>query len=469
MAGGQKMKKIFAILLALAMMVCLFTGCSNVVTGEDDGATTQETNDSNSTEDSSDTNDAEVAPYGFDETMELAESGIVSTAPADVELTGDISTIKVGFILLGDENEGYTAAHINGIKAAAENLGMDDSQILWKYSIAEDQTCYDAAEELVDEGCGYIFSNSYGHQTYMQQAAEANPDVTFVAMTGDLAASSGLENYCNAFTDVYESRYISGVVAGMKIAELVEDGTITDANIDENGNVKIGYVGAYPYAEVVSGYTAFYLGAKSVYEKISMEVVYTNTWFDITAEAEAANTLISHGCVIIGQHADSTGAPSAVQAAYEDGALAYSVGYNIDMLEVAPDTALTSSTNNWEAYYEFAFRTAANGDKIPTNWAAGYTADAVAITALGPACAEGTQERVDEAIAGIKDGTLHVFDTSTFTVEGQTVTYAYATDTDGDFVYDSNNVVADGFFHESYIQSAPAFSLRIDGITEIGD
>lgn len=464
------MKKILALLLALAMMFCLFAGCSNVATGETDGDTTTDT-DNATTSDSSTDDSADAAPaaYGFEETMPLAESGVVTTAPSEVELTGDATAIKVGVILVGDENEGYTAAHIDGIKAAAAKIGMDDSQILWKYSIGEDQTCFDKAEELVDEGCGLVVSNSYGHQTYMQQAAEAYPDVTFVSATGDTAATSGLANFCNAFTDVYESRYVSGIVAGMKIQELVDGDKLSDDNFDDDGNVKVGYVGAFPYAEVVSGYTAFFLGIKSVYEQVSMEVTYTNSWFSITDEAEAANTLMSHGCVIIGQHADSTGAPSAVQAAYESGTVAYSIGYNIDMLEVAPDAALTSATNNWGAYYEYLFKTVANGDAVATNWAAGYTADAVAITTLGASCAEGTQEKVDEAIAAIKGGTLNVFDTSKFTVGGQSITYAYASDTDGDFVNDANNVVADGYYHESYVQSAPSFSIRVDGITELGD
>lgn len=376
---------------------------------------------------------------------------------------------KVGVILIGDENEGYTYAHIKGIREAAASLGLSENQIIWKYTIGEDEQCGDAITDLVEQGCTLIFSNSYGHQSYMQTAASENPDVMFVSCTGDTAATSGLDNFANAFTFVYESRYVSGVVAGMKIKELVETGKLTDANYDADGNVKIGYVGAYPYAEVVSGYTAFYLGAKSVYDKVSMEVSFTNSWFNITAEGTAADALASRGCVIIGQHADSTGAPQAVQSRYSNGQTVYSVGYNVDMLSVAPDAALTSATNNWGVYYTYAIGAAMKGEKIATDWAAGYQENAVAITTLGSACAAGTAEKVAEVEAALKAGTLHVFDTDAFTVNGEKVTTCVI-DLTGDYDTDDagdKEAIWDGYFHESELRSAPSFSLPVDGITKL--
>lgn len=366
---------------------------------------------------------------------------------------------KIGAILVGDENEGYTYAHIEGIKKAAADVGIAAENIIWKYSVPEDESCETAAKDLVDQGCSAIFSNSYGHQSFMQQVASEYPDVSFVSMTGDTAASSGLENFSNAFTKIYESRYVSGVVAGMKVAELAAQNKLSAENYDANGNVLIGYVGAYPYAEVVSGYTAFFLGVQSVYQNVSMEVTYTNSWFDITAEGEAANALMADGCVIIGQHADSTGAPTAVQAALDSGKVAYSVGYNVDMLSVAPDAALTSATNNWSVYYKHAFDQVLAGSKIDTNWAEGYSQGAVAITKLGPSVAEGTADKVAEVEAAIKDGSLHVFDTSKFTVDGANLS---------SFVLDDGyEAISDGYFHESEHVSAPYFSLRIDGIKEL--
>ena len=318
----------------------------------------------------------------------------------------------------------------------------------------------------------------------MVEEAEKYPDVNFVAMTGDFAANSDLDNFYNAFTAVYQSRYVSGVVAGMKVKELVESGTLTPEtqpdSFTADGKVKIGYVGAYNYAEVVSGYTAFFLGVQSVYPDVEMEVMYTNSWFDIDKEGAAAEALIANGAVIIGQHADSTGAPSAVQAQKDAGSVVYSVGYNIDMLEVAPTAALTSSQNNWSVLYRDTLEKFIAGEEVPVDYAVGISEDAVMISKLGPECAEGTQEAVDAAWSSIKDGSLKVFDTSKFTCQPAAdgsyqvdadghVTSAFGLDSDGDFVNDTGEAIVDGAFQESVLRSAPYFSLRIDGITELNN
>ena len=368
--------------------------------------------------------------------------------------------VKIGVILVHDENTGYDAAHIDGIKAAAEATGIPaDTNIVWKYNVPEDETCYDTAIDLVEQGCNYIFSDSYGHQSYMQLAASENPDVTFVSMTGDGAALSKLPNFKNAFPHTFESRYVSGVVAGMKLKELMDAGTVTDPYI--------GYVGAFPYAEVVSGYTAFFLGIQSIVPEAHMDVIYTNSWYDPTAEAEAANALMAKGAHIIGQHADSTGAPGAVEAALAAGTVAYCVGYNIDMLAAAPNAALTSAQNNWASYYTYAFKAALAGEDILTDWSEGYATGANMISTLGPSCAAGTAEKVAEVEAAIKDGTLNIFDTAKFTVGGQPVTTYLAIDTDGDWAGDTGEAIENGIFFESKLRSAPYFGLRIDGITEL--
>lgn len=288
-------------------------------------------------------------------------------------------------------------------------------------------------------------------------------------MTGDTARASKLDNFHNAFTKIYEARYVGGIVAGLKLKQLIDEGKVEDKNIDADGNYKIGYVGAYPYAEVVSGYTAFFLGIRSIVPNVAMGVQYTNSWFNITAENEAAKALIADGCIIIGQHADSTGGPAACEEALAAGTTVYCVGYNVDMLSAAPNAALTSPTNEWDVFYTYAIEAVLNGKSFDTNWAEGFDKGAVAVTTLGPSCAPGTQEAVDKAVADLKAGTLNVFDVSTFTVGGESVTSAFATDTDGDWVNDTDEAIFDGYFHESYFQSAPAFALRIDGITELNN
>ena len=386
--------------------------------------------------------------------------------------------LKVGAILVGDETEGYTLAHMNGMTAAVEALKKEGKnvQIMNKKKVPESSDVKTNALDLIADGCTLIITNSYGHQFHFDDVIEKNPEVTFVAMTGDLAKTTSAEknytNYFNAFTDIYEARYVSGVIAGMKVKELVDNGTLTAEKLpesfDENGNIKIGYVGAFNYAEVVSGYTAFFLGVKSVVDNVVMTVKYTNSWFDEQREATVGEQLQKLGCVIIGQHADSTGAPAAIQKAYNqnNSLVCYSVGYNVDMLDVAPDVVLTSPTNNWEVYYETIFRDMIEGKTLPTDWSEGYAQNAVGITALGKACAAGTQEKVDETVKAIKDGTLKVFDCSKFTVKGEHLTsYTTAYGFEGNECIKTENGVT--YFDETSLRSAPYFDIRIDGITEI--
>lgn len=392
-----------------------------------------------------------------------------NNAASDNDETVDV---KIGAIILGDENEGYSYAHIAGIKAACEKLGIPESNIIWKYNIGEDQGVYDAAVDCIENGATLVLSNSYGHQTYMEQVASEFPEVTVIACTGDRAAVSGLSNFHNAFTKIFEARYVSGVVAGLKLKELDEKGELQAVNYNEDGEVKIGYVGAYPYSEVVSGFTAFYLGVKSVYENVHMYVEYTNSWADLTAEGTVADDLMAKGCVIISQHADTTGAPSTVQNNNDSnkyGFNAYEVGYNISMLDVAPTAALTSATNNWEVFYEYAFSCLLNNTEMTTDWSEGFSKDAVAITELGSSCAEGTSDEVESVKAKLASGELHVFDTSTFTYDGVNPTSMLG-DVDADFTPETE-CVSDGYFHESEFRSSPYFpsSPLIDGITALGD
>ena len=364
--------------------------------------------------------------------------------------------IKVGYIFVGDENEGYTAAHYEGAKAMMAALGLTDDQVIIKWTIPETEACYDAAVDLAEAGCDIIFANSFGHETYMMQVAAEYPDVQFCHATGYQAASSGMSNMHNYFDSIYEARYVGGVVAGMKLNEMIANGVITE------DNCTIGYIGAFPYAEVISGFTSFFLGVRSVCPAATMEVKYTNSWASFDLEKEAADALInSQNCVLISQHADTTGAPTACE---ESGVPI--VGYNISMIATAPTTALTSASNNWGSYYTYSVDCVIKGEEIVTDWCQGYAEGAVCITELNEAaCAEGTAEKVAEVEAAIKDGTLHVFDTSTFTVGGETLEDLIANNPDYAKYAD---YVSDGYFHESELASAPAFDLIIDGVVAIG-
>ena len=342
------------------------------------------------------------------------------TTPADSDTQEPASDFKVGFITLHDENSTYDLNFINAAKAACEKLGVEYTLIT---NVPEGQECYDKAAELADAGCNIIFADSFGHEDYMIQAAKEFPNVQFCHSTGTKAHTEGLDNYHNTFASIYEGRYLAGIAAGMKLNEMIDSGKITA------DQAKIGYVGAFTYAEVISGYTSFFLGARSV-------------------------------CPI-SQHADSMGAPTACETAGIP-----NVSYNGSTESVGPNTYIVSSRIDWEPYYEYAITAAMNGDPIDTDWTGTLATGSVVLTDLNAnVAAEGTQEAIDTAKAELEAGTRQVFDVTTFTVDGQQVeSYQADVDTDANYTPDTE-VVENGAFQESKFRSAPYFDLRIDGIT----
>ena len=408
-------KRVLSLITVLAMTVGMLAGCG----GSSDKASTDTKAESTTEE----TTDGEAA---------------------------SLADMKVGFIFLHDENSTYDLNFMNAAKEACEKLGVE---YMTKTNIPEGQECYEAACELADAGCNFIFADSFGHEDYMIEAAKEYPEVQFSHATGTKAHTENLDNFHNAFASIYDGRYLAGIAAGMKLNEMIDNGDITAEQ------AKIGYVGAFTYAEVISGYTSFFLGARSVCPTATMEVTFTGSWYDETAEKEGANKLIQDGCVLISQHADSMGAPTACETAGVP-----NVSYNGSTESACPNTFLVSSRVNWEPYFEYAINCVANGEAIDADWTGTLATGSVELSTLGSAVAEGTQEAIDEAKAKIESGDLHVFDTSTFTVEGQELTsYEADVDTDAEYTPD-HEVVSDGYFHESEYRSAPYFNVNIDGI-----
>ncbi|MDY6046977.1 MAG: BMP family ABC transporter substrate-binding protein [Anaerobutyricum sp.] len=405
----KKLKKLVAVMMAAAMMLAL-VACGSSSDGAKEGATTAK---------------EEVAA----------------------------SDLKVGFIFLHDENSTYDLNFINAAKEACEAAGVE---YVLKTNIPEGQECYDAACELADAGCGIVFADSFGHEDYLIEAAKEFPDVEFCHATGTQAHTAGVPNFHNAFAKIYEGRYLAGIAAGYKLNEMIEAGDITAEE------AKIGYVGAFTYAEVISGYTSFFLGARSVCPSVTMEVTFTGSWYDETAEKEAANTLISKGCVLISQHADSMGAPTACETAGVP-----DVSYNGSTESACPNTFIVSSKINWTPYFTYIIDCVTKGEEIATDYTGDFSTGSVELTDLGSAAAEGTAEAIEAAKAELMDGTLHVFDTTTFTVGGKTLdSYEADVDSDPDYTPD-HEVIVDGYFDESGegFRSAPFFDVQIDGIT----
>ena len=366
--------------------------------------------------------------------------------------------VKVGFITLHDENSTYDKNFIDAAKEACANLGLVENEDYFiKTNVGETEQCAEVAADLVDAGCNIIFADSFGHEPYMIEVAKANPEVQFCHSTGTRAHTEGLANYHNAFASIYEGRYLAGIAAGLKLNAMIDAG---DIKAEE---AKMGYVGAFTYAEVVSGYTSFYLGAKSVCPTVTMDVTFTGSWYDETLEKEGAEKLIQGGCKLISQHADSLGAPTACENAGVP-----NVSYNGSTEKACPNTYIISSRINWAPYYEYAIKAVMDGTAIDVDWTGTLATNSVVLTDLNTTvAAEGTAEAIAAATEKLEKGEIHVFDCSTFTVKGETLTsYQADVNADSDNTPDTE-VVHDGYFAESEKRSAPYFDLEIDGINRL--
>jgi len=377
----------------------------------------------------------------------------------------DDGVFRVGIITLHDENSTYDKNFIDAAKEVKKALNLTDEQVIIKSGIPEGNECYNEAVKLVKQGCDVIFADSFGHEDYLIKAAKKYTKVQFCHATGTQAHTAGLDNFHNAFASIYEGRYLAGVAAGIKLNAMIKAGTITA------DKAVIGYVGAFTYAEVMSGYTSFFLGAQSVCPSATMKVSFTGSWYDYAKEKEIAKKLIENeGCVLISQHADSQGCPEACEAAGVP-----NVFYN--GTNEAKTTWLASSKIDWAPYFTIIMD-ANKQDQIPTDYTGTITTgsvkyyldetdyDIAADNALGAYVDdEHPYSLFLKAEADIKAGTVKVFDTNTFTVKGEKITtYMADVDTDKDFTADTE-AIEGGIFTESSKRSAPYFNIEIDGIT----
>ncbi|MBR4800860.1 MAG: BMP family ABC transporter substrate-binding protein [Clostridia bacterium] len=371
------------------------------------------------------------------------------------------SDFKIGLITLHDSSSTYDKNFIDAMNSVKDELGLTSRQVMIATGIEEDETCYAKACELAEAGCKVIFADSFGHEPYILQAAKEYPNVQFCHATGTQAhTETTVSNFANAFASIYEGRYLAGVAAGLKLQAM-----------NKTNAPKIGYVGAWPYAEVISGYTSFFLGVRSIVPSATMEVTYTYSWFDPVAERAAATLLIGNGCDLISQHADSMGAPNACEAARVP-----NVSYNGSTAEACPQTFIVSSRIDWAPYYKYAITQVVKGQPVAKDWVGTLQTGSVQLTALGAAAAANTQTTLDSVKAQLESGALKVFDLSKFTVNGEHLT-SYRADVDDHgqadlWAKDTEVVKTVGdvkYFAESEYRSAPYFDIIIDGITVLAD
>lgn len=425
------MKKITAMLLCLAMLFA-FAGCGSKDTGS--GGTN-------------------------------TKKGVTEDILPRLEVKSEVTIpddFKIGMICLHDENSTYDNNFIQALKSVQKGMGLKDDQVVIVTGIGEDNNCYNTAVDLAkNKGCKIVFADSFGHESFLKQAAAEFPDVQFCHATGTSAKRAGIANFHNAFASIYEGRYLAGIAAGMKLNEMIKDGKI------KAEEAIIGYVGAYTYAEVISGMTSFFLGARSVCESATMKVRYTGSWYDQAKEQEAATALIEKDkCVLISQHADSLGAPTACELAGVP-----NVSYNGSTYSAGKNTFIVSSAINWAPYFQYIIESVVSGKAIDADWCGDIVTNSVVLTGINEdVAAEGTEAKIKEAIDGFKAGTLHVFDTSKFTKDGKKLD-EYLADVDGDFKGETN-VIHDGYFDESNakdFRSAPYFDMIIDGVTNLNE
>lgn len=376
--------------------------------------------------------------------------GKAEPSKGDATPGADASIVKIGLVCDGNEEEpGLSYGLMRGRNDAFVMLAADGIQTEWlmAWNVEENADCADANRELAKEGCQLIVNVSPGFEAFMLEAAAEYPDAQFVACGGQAACRDDLPNTHNAFANIHEARYLAGVVAGMKLQELIGGGEL------EPEEAVIGYVGASASPAVISGYSAYFLGARSVCPDVTMKTLFVKSPDGADAERYAAIALADMGCALISQHSVNDALATVAQSA---GIL--HTGYENDMSRAAPEASLVSARIDWSVYLEYAVRAIANGEEIAQDWSGGLDEYAVELTPLNrDLIADGTDEKLDEVKAALADGSLQVFDASAFTVNGAAL----------DSVPDAQKAVFDGAFHESYLQSAPYFALDIDGIEKL--
>ena len=435
--------KLISILLLLSILSCTLVSCVNeewlqdlqqqIQDGRGHDGEDEEENDLDDDDDDDDD----------DKDSETSTDHIDHSAPTN---------FKLGVILLNDESSPYDRNFMQAITTAASDLGLKSNQIIYQKNVPETFACYDAAVDLAEQGCNVIFANSFGHESYLLLAAKDFPHVEFCHASGTMAHTEALDNYHNAYAAIYEGTYLAGVAAGLKLKEMMEQ--------DHSVIPKIGYVGTYPYAEVISSYTAYYLGVKSIVPNVTMDVQFTGCWYDPVAEKIAAMALINGGCVILSQYSDSMGVPNLCEERNVP-----NVPHNTSTAAACPTTFLVSAQIDWTPYIKLICENTMNNRAIPTDYTGTLTTGSVLLTPLGVNAAEGTQEMLDAITIELLAGTRKVFHTFDFTVHNERLTEHWAdVDTDIAFTPDTN-VISDGYFHESEYRSAPYFDIQIDGIT----
>ena len=370
----------------------------------------------------------------------------------DVKTTDE--NLTVGFIYDNDEIIPYTYNFMLAKNELEKEYG-DRVKVYVKSNVL-DTVMEEPVRDLAQDGCDIIFTNTYS--TQFKQLALQYPDIQFCQTsfsTEDTSFSPA--NYHTFNGLIYQGRYVSGVAAGMKLRQLIDEGVLTTEQ------AIVGCVGAFPSAEVISGYTAFLLGVRSIVPEATMRVIYTGTWNSYSKEKACAKALIDAGCVVITQHTDTTAPAVACEEAAEEKQV-YHISYNQSMIDVASESSLTGACINWSPYILGAVEALMNGQEIEkyvkgsihgNDIGAGFDRGWVKMLELNDAIiAPGTQERINKTIDALRKGKIDVFKGDYQGVNPDDPT-------------DTCNLI--GGYTENRLSSAPSFHYVLQDIVTVMD
>ena len=321
-----------------------------------------------------------------------------------------INVTRVGFVYSEDESTPYTANFVKAQHALEDEYG-DKVEVLFKSNVLSKDS-EQPMRDLIRDGVRILFITL--DTDIPITLAREYPDVQFCQVSLPSISMDGTpENYHTFNGEIYQARYVSGIAAGMKLRQLLDSGALLPRD------ALVGYVGANASTEVISGYTAFLLGVRSVAPEATMRVRYTGSWSNYAAEKEQTRELINEGCVIIAQHVNTTAPAVACEEASSAGKTVYHVGYHMSMMDVAPSCSLVSVRTNWAPYVIQAVQAVINGVSIEKtvdahvhgrDMSAGFESGWVELLELNKfIAAEGTQEKIDNAVEGLKKGRIKVF------------------------------------------------------------
>ncbi|HHT08181.1 MAG TPA: BMP family ABC transporter substrate-binding protein [Clostridiales bacterium] len=329
--------------------------------------------------------------------LTLLMAGLITVSAESAFPAVPASDIKVGMVLIGPQDDGFSGAHYNGLEGMKEALGLRDDQVLYKFNVPENAECDAALRELVEAGCNIIFGNSWGFMNFMEELAEEYPEVIFSHCSG--YKNNGV-NFNNYFGRIYQARYLAGIAAGLK----------TKTN-------KIGFVAAWAdNAEVNGGINAFALGVQSVNPDAVVYVKYISSWYEPTLEKQTAVALLALDCDVIAQHVDTAMPQVAAEEAGKFG-----VGYNTDMTPAAPKAHLTAPIWHWSSVYIAQVQDVINGTWVPNNYFLGLKEGMVDLSPLSENVAEGTEEKIEAARERIMSGEWDVFTGPIYSNTGELV------------------------------------------------